>query len=181
MCGSKVQMDGTDRPIRRPKDQAHQQATYSGRKKRHTVKNLVINEQRLVRFLSPTVPGSQADKRLAEPLGAVRFPRPKVVLADSGFEGLKLKNAVLVLPTKKPKGQPLWEGYKSFNRLKARLRVPVEHVVSGIKRSRIVSEVFRHIKQGYEDLVMEITCGLHNFREIQRSEATMTLLPIQLN
>lgn len=177
----KLLLDGTDRPIRRPKDPARQKDCYSGRKKRHTIKNLILTERRSVRFLSPTVPGHQADKRLAEPLEQVRFPQPKAVIADSGFEGLELKNATLVLPTKKPKGRQLLDCLKNFNQLKARLRVPIEHVISGIKRCRIVSDVFRHIKQGYDDMVMEICCGLHNFREAQRSGGRATLLPIQLN
>jgi hypothetical protein len=37
-------------------------------------------------------------------------------------------------------------------------------VLSGVKRCRIVKDVFRNTKENYDDLVMEIACGLHNFR-----------------
>lgn len=44
----------------------------------------------------------------------------------------------------------------------------VEHVIAGIKRCRIVKDVYRNTKEDYEDLVIEIACGLHNFRQSLR-------------
>ena len=44
------------------------------------------------------------------------------------------------------------------------IRILVEHVISGVKRCRIVHDVFRNTKAQFDDLVMEIACGLHNFR-----------------
>ena len=40
----------------------------------------------------------------------------------------------------------------------------VEHVISGVKRYRIVKDKLRNWKKGFSDLVMETCCGLHNFR-----------------
>jgi hypothetical protein len=40
----------------------------------------------------------------------------------------------------------------------------VEHAIAGVKRCRIVKEVLRLTTDGIADLVMEIACGLHNFR-----------------
>ena len=37
-----VLTDGTERPIRRPKDEAEQKEHYSGKKKRHTSKHVTI-------------------------------------------------------------------------------------------------------------------------------------------
>jgi hypothetical protein len=48
------------------------------------------------------------------------------------------------------------------------VRIVVEHVISGIKRCRIVKDVYRNTKKHFEDLVMEIACGLHNFRQACR-------------
>jgi hypothetical protein len=42
--------------------------------------------------------------------------------------------------------------------------VKVEHAIAGVKRCRIVKDVFRLTKQGTSDLVMEIAWGLHNLR-----------------
>ena len=51
--------DGTERPIPRPHDAAEQKACYSGKKKRHMVKNiLLINAAMRILFLRETHPGS---------------------------------------------------------------------------------------------------------------------------
>lgn len=174
-------LDGTDRPIRRPKNPKKQRDHYSGRKKRHTVKNLVLTSQRAVQYLSPTQPGSQSDKRLAEPLEAVAFPKESVVVADLGFQGLQLPPHTLLHPERKPRTRDLAPLQKSFNRFVARVRVGVEHVIGGVKRCRIVSDTLRHLKAGFNDLVMEVACGLHNFRELRRAETIPALAPIQMN
>ena len=46
----------------------------------------------------------------------------------------------------------------------SRIRIKVEHAISGIKRSRIVKDVLRNTKDNFSDLVMVIACGLHNLR-----------------
>ena len=40
----------------------------------------------------------------------------------------------------------------------------MESIIAGIKRCRIVKDIFRNTKEKYDDLVMDIACGLHNFR-----------------
>ena len=50
------------------------------------------------------------------------------------------------------------------NQMLSGVRVVVEHVIAGVKRCRIVKEVFRLTTPGTSDLVMEIACGLHNLR-----------------
>jgi hypothetical protein len=44
------------------------------------------------------------------------------------------------------------------------LRVRMEHAIGGVKRYRIVKDKIRNWKEGFRDSVMEICCGLHNFR-----------------
>jgi hypothetical protein len=46
----------------------------------------------------------------------------------------------------------------------ASTRIVVEHIIAGVKRCRIVKDIFRNTKAGFADLVMEIACGLHNWR-----------------
>jgi hypothetical protein len=43
-------------------------------------------------------------------------------------------------------------------------RITVEHTIAGVKRCRIVKDVFRNTKEGFSDLVMEVACALHNLR-----------------
>lgn len=51
-----------------------------------------------------------------------------------------------------------------LNHLFSSARVVVENVIAGVKRCRIVKDVLRLTTDGISDLVMEIACGLHNFR-----------------
>lgn len=53
---------------------------------------------------------------------------------------------------------------KVLNQIYSSARVVVEHTIAGVKRCRIVKEVFRLTKEGISDDVMEIACGLHNLR-----------------
>ena len=51
-----------------------------------------------------------------------------------------------------------------LNHLLASVRIVVEQVIAGVKRCRIVTDVFRLTTEGMSDRVMEIACGLHTLR-----------------
>jgi len=59
---------------------------------------------------------------------------------------------------------------KENNRKISKVRVKVEHAISGIKRSRSVKDVLRNTKEGFSDLVMVIACSLHNLRVDHRNK-----------
>ena len=65
---------------------------------------------------------------------------------------------------KKPKGKELITAEKQENRRISGIRIKVEHAIGGMKKCRIVKERFRCHKFGFEDMVILIACGLHNFR-----------------
>ena len=66
--------DGTERRIVRPQDPAEQTECYSGKKKDHTVKNvLLVNALLVILFLSDTHGGRVHDLRIAE---ATPYPLP---------------------------------------------------------------------------------------------------------
>ncbi len=57
-----VFIDGTERPRRIPKDTEKQKRNYSGKKKRHTMKNLVVNDdERRILVVSETREGKIHD------------------------------------------------------------------------------------------------------------------------
>lgn len=166
-----VTLDGTERPVRRPRDDDQQRRHYSGKKKRHTRKNLVATANRRVLYLGPTEPGSHHDKSLAD-RARLRWPPGSKLVADSGFAGYSTPPGVSLLrPFKKPRGKPLEPFFGRWNRQLSGLRVGVEHVLAGVKRSRIVFDTLRNWREGFEDAVMEIACGLHNWRELNRRPA----------
>src|SRR5215213_9386273 len=78
-------IDRTERPIQRPKDKHRQREYYSGKKKRHTVKNVTIGDRRTrkIKALSRTRPGKTSDKRTADDED-YRFPaRSKLYKAST--------------------------------------------------------------------------------------------------
>lgn len=157
-------IDGTERPINRPKDKDKQKTHYSGKQKRHTVKNNVISERHgKVVYLSGTHEGKKHDKRIADEEN-YRFPKGSKLLQDTGFQGYQPEGAISIQPKKKPRGRDLSEAEKVINRGISSLRVEIEHHIGGIKRCQILVQRFRNRVDGFVDDVMETACGLHNFR-----------------
>ena len=156
--------DGTERRIPRPKDAVAQKRCYSGKKKGHTGKNiLLINAVLTILFLSDTTAGSVHDTRIAD---GTPYPRPSgsTLLQDLGFLAFTLAGVDRITPFKKPRGGALTDEQKAFNQQLARRRVRIEHVNSSVKRGRIVKDTVRMFKAGARAMVAEICCGLHNFR-----------------
>jgi hypothetical protein len=128
------------------------------------VKNvLLINAALTILFLSDTYVGSTHDKRIAD-VTPYPLPTGSQLLQDLGFLAFTLDHVEIVMPTKKPRGRAFTRAQRANNRRIARRRVRIEHVNSSIKRCRIVHDTNRLRKVGVRDLVMEISCALHNFR-----------------
>ncbi|MCX6029308.1 MAG: transposase [Chloroflexi bacterium] len=156
--------DGTERPIQRPKDPEVQESFYSGKKKRHTVKNnVLVNAQGEIVLLTATCEGKKHDKKIADEAGFT-LPEGSLLYQDTGFQGFALEGTTIFQPKKKPRGGELTPDEKAQNRLISRIRVRVEHAIDGVKRYRIVKDQLRNWKPGFRDKVMETCCGLHNFR-----------------
>jgi hypothetical protein len=168
-----VAIDGTERRRQRPKDNEKQKEYYSGKKKAHTIKNniIVTVEGRKISYLSGTYEGKRHDKKICDD-EELAFPEKTVVNQDTGFQGHGPEGVIIKQPKKKPRGGELSLEEKNQNSIFSSIRIVVEHVISGIKRCRIVKDVFRNTKENYDDLVMEISCGLHNFRTEHRLNAT---------
>jgi hypothetical protein len=158
-------IDGTERPIRRPKNPDRQKENYSGKKKRHTVKNNVIVDKntRKITGLSTTCAGKKHDKKLADE-HELRFPEGSKLWKDTGFQGYEPENTATFQPKKKPKGGELTPEEKAQNASISSVRIRVEHSIGGVKVYRITRDIFRNLKQNFDDLVMETACGLHNLR-----------------
>jgi hypothetical protein len=172
-------IDGTERRIQRPQDPDQQKLNYSGKKKLHTRKNLVITDNaRRVLYLSATYEGKKHDKAIADAEGYT-FPAHSTLYQDTGFQGYQPAPSVnptppnpvqILQPKKKPRGAELSAAEKETNHLISAVRILVEHVINGVKRCRIVRDILRNHWNGvqYDDMVMETACGLHNYRTTQR-------------
>jgi hypothetical protein len=81
-------IDGTERRRQRPKNPEKQVLHYSGKKKTHSDKNIVIVNQpgNRIGFLSQTYPGSMHDKKMAD-CENIAYPPDAVLDKDTGFQG----------------------------------------------------------------------------------------------
>jgi hypothetical protein len=120
-----------------------------------------------VRYLSETYPGRIHDKRICD-IEELVFPPEITLFQDTGFQGYDPPGVTIYQPKKKPKGQELTEADKAENRILSSIRIVIEHTIASVKRCRIVKDIFRNTKVFFADQVMEIACGLHNFRTRRR-------------
>jgi len=86
---NELYIDGTERPTQRPSDYALQKEFFSGKKKKHTNKNLVLSSVfREILVLSKTQPGKNHDYALFKELNP-QIPSYVVNWVDLGFQGIK--------------------------------------------------------------------------------------------
>lgn len=85
-------IDGTERRRQRPKKPEKQALHYSGKKKAHSDKNVVIVNTRSKRvgYLSPTYAGKTHDKKVADE-EQIAYPRQAILYQDTGFQGYEPK------------------------------------------------------------------------------------------
>ena len=67
------------------------------------------------------------------------------------------------IPHKKPRGKELTEEQKQSNREKSNARVKCEHTISGIKRYKAATAVYRNHIRDLDDHFMVTAAGLWNF------------------
>ena len=94
-------IDGTERRRQRPKQAEKQALHYSGKKKIHSDKNVVIAtaKTKRVSYLSQTYPGKTHDKKVADTEN-VSYPKHIALHKDTGFQGYEPKVRKLYQPKK---------------------------------------------------------------------------------
>lgn len=162
-----VIIDPTERQIARPVDNEEQKIFYSGKKRLHTIKFVVVALCGVIVCLSNYVEGKRHDKKVSQEQNYT-CPKGTKVLVDLGLLGLKVKNSRLSMPHKKPKGKELTEEQKAENKVISSKRVHVEHCIRGIKIMHIAKHVLRSHWPEMDDASFRIPAGLHNFRHSQR-------------
>ena len=151
-------IDATEQPVQRPKRK--QKSWYSGKKKRHSIKNEIITTEagRIV-AVSPSAPGTVHDitiRRRGPPL-----PKNAHAYADSGYQGYQDDHPSLDMPYKKPKKGKLTKEEKEYNHALSRFRVRVEHVIGRMKKFRILADRFRYPRSRHS-VKFAIVAGITN-------------------
>jgi len=158
-------IDGTERPVQRPKDAEKQTEHYSGKKKRHTRKHTTgSTRKKRVILLSTARGGKVHDKKQLDAEEWIEnIPDEVAIAGDLGFQGLQNEFVNVHLPHKKPRGQELTAAQKEGNREFSRQRVVCEHAHAGIKRCRAITDVYRNRVPDFDDCLMLNATGLWNF------------------
>lgn len=160
-----IMVDATERKVQRPKNKKRQNKTYSGKKKIHARKNIVVSDRnKKVLLISSTRSARRHDKRMADKdLLFESIPKDIEIFVDTGFQGITQKHPNSFIPTKRSKGKSLTDEQKQWNKLISSIRVPVEHAIGGIKRYSAVTQTFRNKKQQLADAFILLAAGLWNY------------------
>lgn len=132
---------------------------------------IVTLEGKLVKYLSATYEGKTHDKKICDKEYPT-FPAGSILYQDTGFQGYAPVGVNICQPKKKPHKKTLSIEEREQSLQISRLRIIVEHVISNIKRLRIVKEVFRNWRSHFEHVVIELVCVRHNFRTTCRYKAS---------
>lgn len=124
---------------------------------------MLVSEAGGVLFLSNTYEGSMHDKTILIEEGW-RFPAGITLHQDLGFKGHTPEGVHVQMPHKKPRTRDLSEEQKQQNKQKASVRVKVEHTIGRVKIYRVLKDRIRMYKQDIKDLVIELGCGLNNYK-----------------
>ena len=108
-------------------------------------------EDRQVKYLGPVHEGKKHDKKICDEEDT-RFPEGTELYRDSAFQGREQPGVRVHQPKKKPPGGKLLAEDKEANRLISSIRVVIEHIIAGVKRCRIVKDVFRNTRQGFDEV-----------------------------
>ena len=169
-------IDGVEQPKRKPTDKQKRKDEYSGKKKRHTRKQIITTTRSgLIVDQSPSVGGrthdvtafkhDRARRGVLETLSDLRV----TLYADSGFQGIQAIGLPVEvrLIERARRNHPLTRHQREINRLRASRRIPVEHTISRRKKYQIAAQEYRNRDSEY-DRTMNIVAGLVNLRTCNR-------------
>jgi len=158
--------DCSEQPIPRPKNWIRRKIYYSGKKKKHTVKNLyTANQKGLIAYKTEhNQMGKRHDYRIYKK-NHPDLPEDVMSMYDLGFLGVEkdYQKQKSSLPIKREKGCELTEIQREYNRNHSAKRIVIEHAICRIKKYRIMDDVFRNRLRKY-DKVSDIVSGLVNYR-----------------
>jgi hypothetical protein len=162
--------DCTEQQIPRPVDKERRKIYYSGKKKRHTVKNqlLVNNRGYIIHKANHHKKGRRHDYEVYKKNHPIT-PKQVVNVIDLGYLRVEtdFPEQLSALPYKKKKNQDLSQEEKEYNKIHSKKRIIVEHTISRLKKYRIMSDIFRNKLRKYNK-ISDIVAGLVNYRIVNQ-------------
>lgn len=153
-------VDSWEQDRERPSEYEAQKKFYSGKKKRHTIKNQLIvlpNGKDIVDVVAGK-PGPKSDINIFRE-SKNKFEPSQKFSGDKAYEGA----SQITTPQKKPKGGVLTSLEKENNKHLAKTRIVVEHIIRLVKNFKAAGERFRLDCQNYNPVILAI-CGLVRLR-----------------
>ncbi|MDY3553175.1 transposase family protein [Gemmata sp. JC717] len=158
-----VFVDATEQPVNRPS--RRQRRSYSGKKKRLTVKHQVVvtrkrkepgGKQKVrIKAVSKAAKGRERDKKVYDQ-SRLRIALAVPKSGDRGYQGSNLR-----VPRKKPRNGALSDEEKRSNRRLARERIVAEHGIGKMKIWRIAADRY-HNPPRRHTVMMKKVAVLHN-------------------
>jgi hypothetical protein len=156
----KIIADVSEQPTQRPIKK--QKKSYSGKKKRHTIKTeIVIEEDGRILSISKSHKGKTHDFKIRKT--EKLLPVSSIKHADSGYQGMQKLQSNVVIPFKKTKKKALTKEQKIHNKNLASFRIKVEHKFKEIKIFKIMSEKYRNFQKKY-NMRFNIIAGIVNLK-----------------
>jgi len=140
---------------------------YSGKKKKHTVKNQVtVNNRGFIIHKANHKKGKRHDYDVYKNNHPVT-PNQVVNVIDLGYLGVEkdFPQQLSALRHKRNRNQEelLPQAEKEHNKIHSKKRIIVEHTICRLKKYRIISDIFRNKLRKYNK-ISNIVAGLVNYR-----------------
>ncbi len=164
-----VVFDVTECPIERPKQRKNkkrrkniQKHYYSGKKKRHTIKEQVVVNQKSGIIIATNMDcGKTHDFKIYKKSKNHVHSKIKVQ-GDLGYQGLQKIHNNSELPKKRSKNKPLTKEDKQRNKKISSSRVIVENIFAYIKKFKIISQRYRNRRKRF-GLRFNLICAIYNY------------------
>ena len=157
--------DSTEQQIPRPVDKERRKIFYSGKKKRHTIKNqITVNNRGYILHKVGYKKGRKHDYDIYKN-NHPDIPKQVIIVFDLGYLGVEtdFPEQLSALPYKKKINQFLSDDEEEYNKIHSKKRIIVEHTIGRLKKYRIMSDIFRNKLRKYNK-VSDIVGGLVNYR-----------------
>lgn len=164
--------DATEHIIPRPEKKRKRKPYHSGKKRKFTLKTQIATTRKgFIIHTSPTVGGRMHDYKLFQQSNLPDVvPKESTLYMDSGYQGVQkdYPDLSVALPYKRHRGKKeLTHSEKIFNKKQRRIRIPVENAIARLKKYNVLSQVYRHSLQNYNQ-TFRFVANIVNFRMLCR-------------
>lgn len=163
-----VVFDVTECAIEKPKRNKRgrrknrQKHFYSGKKKRHTIKQQIVVDARSQKIIATRQACGKTHDFKIYKKSKNRVHKDTKIQADSGYQGIQKLHSNSEIPKKRSKKNPLTKEDKKRNREISSERVIVENVFAYVKKFKIVSQRYRNRRKRF-GLRFNLICAIFNY------------------